>query len=46
MQFAILEDGYNLKKVLSDDQISADFVDAETTGEFADFYPYFNDKNR
>ena len=46
MQFAILKDGYNLKKVLNDDQISADFVNAETTGEYADFYTYFSDKDR
>ena len=46
MQFTILKDGYSLNKVMMNDQISADFVDENTKGEYAPFYAYISDDHR
>ncbi len=45
MQFAILDNGYDLKRVLADDSIAPDFVSADTHGEFKAFHQYLIDRD-
>jgi ferredoxin len=44
MQFAILKNGYDLSRILGDDSIIPDFVNADTRGAYQAFFDYLQDK--